>query len=221
MFGMLDYRAFQLYRLIFGIPRFAITLTSLVGVSFLIYAISVYCWRDYFDLSDRLYLLWLIVIPVTLIVEIIWLIVVTYVVKFFDFLFGILIDVIPHEGRNEAEAQFVLKTGKKGARQLLLDKTNPRDWTDDMINYAVADAGWVQRWFYKYKIEDRLNIMREHYLYDAEENAPFRLKDVESLFKQHNLEATWQEKIFGNYSYRMNIVKYLILILFLIYNPLI
>lgn len=59
MFGMLDYRAFQAYRLIFFVPNVILFLIAVICVPLGSYAIALYFWRDYFELTS-LVMLWLL-----------------------------------------------------------------------------------------------------------------------------------------------------------------
>ena len=71
----------------------------------------------------------------------------TFIERVFDGIFSVLIDVMPGDGKTEMGAKFVLKTGKVGIRQLLMDNTKPEEWAYDMMQNSLNYSDWVLRWF--------------------------------------------------------------------------
>lgn len=92
MFGMLDYRAHKLYIILFGIPNLLLLLFSLFGLPFAYYEVG----KNY---TDSHFMQIIVSLVALIVIELFWAIFVTYLSKFYIFLFGLLVDVIPAEGR--------------------------------------------------------------------------------------------------------------------------
>lgn len=219
MFGMLDYRAFQLYRLLFFIPNFILVWITNIGYPFATYALAYYLYAEYFALEPMIYLMWLFAIIGFFIVGIPFSIVNWIFVKLFDFVFNVLIDVVPGDGRTEDEANFVLKSGKGGVNQLLMDKINPKEWDDEMISKSIRYSDWIARLLYSNKIYLRLNAVRDHYLYNADENLPVTMSEVTAVIEREGLAKSWSEEVLSNHYFRQMLIQISIGLVFLVTNP--
>ena len=219
MFGMLDYRAFQLYRLIFFVPNVILFLIAVICVPLGSYAIALYFWKDYFELTS-LAMLWLLGILAFIILGLLVTLIFFLIYRFFDFIFSIFIDVIPGDGRTEDEAQFVLKSGKAGVHQLKMDKLNPKDWTDEMIYTQISNTDWVQRLIYLSVTKKRLFKIRDHYRSKGQDNdLPVSYYDIQNLLDKHGLYVTTTESILTANFMRHFILQVLFMLYLLMENP--
>lgn len=216
MFGMLDYRAFQLYRILFFVPNTVLAFVGLLGCPFGSYALALYFYRDIFGAEIEKYWLFIFAIISYFIVSTLLLIILTVIDKIFVNFFSIFIDVIPGDERTEAEAQFVLKTGKAGVHELLMNATRPENWTDEMINKSINYADWVQGWFYSANARDRLYAIREQCLYEDEKVSA---DNIEDFLKSKDLEKDWFEWLLADPRLRNSAVGILIFIYLLSANP--
>lgn len=197
MFGMLDYRAHKLYLMIFGIPMFVLKLAAMFGLPLLSYALGITVADDRF---------WQILssIGIAIVVEVIWLIFALIVVsKLINFLFQLIVDIIPADGRNREEALQVVWHGDKAIIAQQFDK-QPNTWSEDLPERFI-NIDWVARWFFRERIENRIEKIREYYEENPEEQ-PSRSRYDEIINETGN-RMRWDEKIFTNPGWRREIYR--------------
>ena len=219
MFGMLDYRAFQLYRLIWFIPNLVLVWLTNLGLPLATYAIAYYFYAQYFNLAPMIYVLWIFAVIGFFFVSIPFAIFNWAITKLFDFIFNIIIDVIPAEGRNEDQANFVLKSGKGGANQILMENLNPKDWNDAMIRKSVKYADWVARLCFRGKIYARLYAVRDHYLHNENREFSVSVSEITQVIEREGLTKSWSEEIISTKYFRQLIIQILFFLFLLFKNP--
>jgi hypothetical protein len=208
MFGMLDYRAYQLYRLLFFIPNTILHFVGLLGLPLGAYALALYFYRDYFAIQIDWYWFFLFAVIAYFVVSAILTIVFLIINKLFCGFFSIIIDVMPHDGRTETEAEFVLKYGKGGVHQLLMDATDPKDWTDEMMQKSV---------YYSANSRQRLYAIHEQCLYHDGDKVS--VDNIKTLLRSEDLEQDWLEWVVTNPALRTTTLQGFLYIYLILANP--
>jgi len=207
MFGMLDYRAHKLYLLLFGIPLFAIRWMITIGLPFLYYGIG------HQVAENRLLQIVASVLSI-FIIGIFVVISVTYIEKFFMFIFNLFVDVISTNERTKEESIFVVRSGEVAIKLIEVDKKHPRDWTDEDI--AFYHRGFFA-WFFKDAITHRFEMVRIYFIENP--NIFFNQRSVREYLEKNNLKKSIFERLFTNQNYRASAIFYLITIALLVVNP--
>jgi len=196
MFGMLDFRAHKLYLIIFGIPNFLLLLISLFGLPFAYYEIG----KSYADSYITQVIFSLIAL---VIIEIIWTIFVTYLSKFYMFLFGLFVDIIPADGRTEEEAKAVVWNGDKAIHLIKFSKKKPKDWTDEDIDKLSSG---LFNFFYAEKRSLRFAKIREYFTKNPKIN--YNDWTLNEFLKKEKIERDIFEKIVTEPLYRLCAIRY-------------
>ena len=160
MFGMLDYRAHKLYLILFGIPSYIIHLASLLILPIICYYSGSH-FSNLINLGEIVAIISLIICTIisVLIIETIWTIFVLVIGKIFKSIFGLIIDVIPADGRTKEQAEVVLYNGDKAITHYKSEE-HPKNWDDElMLKWVKLD--WVASLFYREIIMERLEIIKE------------------------------------------------------------
>lgn len=210
MFGMLDYRAHKLYFIIFFIPIFLLTLFSLFALPLINYSIGFY-FAD-----ERIFQI-LISLVSLFVLEIVWaMFILGFINKLFEFIFGLFVDVVPHDGRTKEEAQMVVFSGDKAIRSLAIAK-HPTTWTDELIN-DLPKNDWVANMFYRNNMVRRCNLVREYYQ-SMPEDTPYSDRHVNKVLEENDLVLKWDETLFTTMQYRRAIFVFSFFLSLLIFNP--
>lgn len=196
MFGMLDFRAHKLYLIIFGIPNFLLLLISLFGLPFAYYEIGKSYANSY--ITQVIFSLIALVV-----IEIIWAIFVTYLSKFYMFLFGLFVDIIPADGRTEEEAKAVVWNGEKAIHLIKFTKKKPKDWTDEDID--KLSSGFFN-FFYAAKRSLRFVKIREYFTDNPKVN--YNDWTLNEFLRKENIERDIFEKIVTEPFYRGCVIRY-------------
>lgn len=207
MFGMLDYRAHKLYLILFGPIWFFIKWASVIGFPFMYYSIGLAIF-DNRILQIGISLLSLVVI------ELIWAILHTYIDSFFMFLFQLLVDVIPYDGRTREESILVVKGGEAAIAHIAVNKKHPSEWTDE--DCLIFQRGFFN-WFFQDVVNARIELIRSHYRENPGQG--FSEWAVEDLLKKNNLSVSLYQKVITNPSYRLAAISYAITFYLLIFHP--
>lgn len=207
VFGMLDYRANKLFLIIFGIPWFILRWIAIIGLPFAYYAIGL-------NLSDNRLLQIGASLVALFIGEIIWMIVVTYIDKFFMFLFNLFVDVIPADGRTKEEALMVVKGGKQTIRMLNISSKHPNEWSDDDL-MAYKDS--IFTLFFRSTIDKRIEFIRDYYAENPDDFV--NISSVGDALKKRALEVDWLEKLVCNAQWRGMAISYGLTAYLLLFNP--
>ncbi len=207
MFGMLDYRAHKLYLMIFGIPNFLLALISLFGLPFAYYGLG----KTYADSHMMMIVFSLLAL---LIIEIIWGIFIHYLSKVYMFIFGLFVDVIPADGRNEDEAKAVVWNGEKAIYLIKFNKKKPKDWTDEDFEKLTAN---FFSFFFKDKIIQRLNKIKNYYVKNA--NIIPNEWNTNKFLKEEKLERGIIEKVIVDPFFRACAIRYSIFLYLILFNP--
>lgn len=140
MFGMLDYRAHKLFKIILFIPKLIIMIISLFGLPI----ISIYLGKEYGSGYIENFLItcgsWIVLCLFFPVIS--WIL-----CKLSEIIFRIFIDVVPYDGKNKNEARAVLYNGDKAIYAIELGK-HPRDWRDHII-FEDPKLDWIAGLFYK------------------------------------------------------------------------
>lgn len=207
MFGMLDYRAHKLFLILFGIPWFLIRWLAIIGLPFAYYGIGL-------SVADNRLLQIGASLIALFIGEIIWMIVVTYIDKFFMFLFNLFVDVIPADGRTKEEALMVVKGGQQSIRALNLAKKHPNEWSDDDYK-AYTDS--VFTIFFRSSIDKRIEFIKDYYAENPHDFAS--VSSVEEALKKKALDVDWLERLVCNPQWRAMAISYALTAYLLLFNP--
>lgn len=158
MFGMLDYRANKLFTLLFGLPMLLLSWAYTFGAPFLYYGIGLML------AENRIFQI-LISILALILFEIVWALVFPQINKSLMFVFNLIVDVIPADGRTSEEATMIVTGGSQVLFLWEFNKKSPHDWTEDDI--SIFSGGFF-KFFFKEKIEERIRMIRKHYIDNPE-----------------------------------------------------
>lgn len=206
MFGMLDYRANKLFTLLFGLPLLLLRWSYTFGAPFLYYAIGLM-------MADNRILQILISILALFVFEIFWALLFPQINKFLMFVFNLIVDVIPADGRTREDAMIVVTGGTQVNFLLEFSKKTPHDWTEDDISFL---SGGFFKFFFKDKIEERLRSIRKHYI-DNPKLTPNEWNTNQYL-KSSGLQASVLENIVINPTFRAWTTSAVIFILLMIFG---
>ena len=209
MFGMLDYRAHKLYLLIFGLPIFLLRLFAIFILPIINVSIGIY----FFDSRIAQILSSLISL---FILELIWLAFGLLSHKIFNFLFSLIVDVIPHDGRSREEADLVVKSGEKAILALEVSNTHPSKWTDKLLGEFIR-TDWIQSLFYGDVVQRRMELVRNYYVLNQdEEYGSYR---VESILFENSVKQGWVEEFMCNSNTRISLIGYLFFLFLVVFQP--
>lgn len=183
MFGMLDYRARKLYKLVNTPGVILLIVMRFLAFPFLI-AIYFAAQVRGFGFLLALFggLICQIIISSLIHLSAIFCEKMTW--KVFNF----FIDPIPARGRTQEQAFMIVRNGKLAELLSELDAVSPNHWSDSLIERA-SSQGFFQRIFYKNKTKERLICMRDwHISYGATE--PFKLQ--KHLTERHLSVSTFE-----------------------------
>ncbi|MFL2648267.1 MAG: hypothetical protein ACJ0J2_00050 [Dehalococcoidia bacterium] len=150
------------------------------------------------------------------IIELIWTLFCVLINKTVKFIFELIIDVIPADGRTKEEAELVLYNGNKGITQIKVGK-HPKNWDDELtLNYVKQD--WIQSLFYREIVMDRMRIIKEHFLDNPEES--WSWWKVDEILKDNKIEVGLIERWVSNNTYRAWTIRYSFILILIILNPI-
>lgn len=208
MFGMLDYRAQKLYLILFGIPNFIIFLLWAIGIPLIAYHLG-------FKQSDAWFLQVAASIGFLLVAEIIAAAVSFIYDKLCFFIFTLIVDIVPYDGRTKAEAKAVVVNGRK-ALVLYETNKNPGDWTDEDME-SLAGLDWVARLFFSERLRERVQALHWHFRNNPEDN--FHGDIPRQVIENAGLKQGWAEKIISHRIWRLLLIRYSLFAFLIIFNP--
>ena len=141
-----------------------------------------------------------------------------------NFLFTLLVDVIPAHGRTEEEAKQVVWYGEKALSALEMNK-RPSVWTEQSVQ-KFASLDWIQAIFFKEKVLARLTYIKNRYdeldrqFASGDQLYPYNEWAVRDLLEKDGMEPTKFEKFICNKMFRAMMYPYLMLLLFILFDPL-
>ena len=212
MFGMLDYRAHKLYVLLFGVPNIVLLIFCLFGLPLVNYTLG-------HQFADQRFMQILTSIGVSFVTAIVWWIFFEgFLNKLAMFIFGLLVDVIPSDGRNKQQAKLVVFGGEKAIIQIKMKQIlNPTEWTDeDIASFAKSD--WVSSWLLRDKNQKQCEAIREHFKEDP--HLPNNDATLGLILKENGLETTLFEEVFGHELARKYVVSLAFFSYLVLANPL-
>ena len=208
MFGMLDYRAHKLYLILFGIPNFIIMWLWIIGIPLLSY-----------HLAFAEYDLWVVKLGASLIVLVIAELLsglVSFILdRIFFFLFTLIVDVIPHDGRTQDKANEVVRLGAT-AITLYETNKNPAEWSDNQIEELVR-LDWIARLFYSDRIRERCNVLRSHFKSNPGDD--FDGSKPRQVVEEAGVAQGFIEGIVSNKVWRLMGVRYGFFVYLIVFNP--
>ena len=208
MFGMLDYRAHNLYKLLVYPVTFVLSVVALFCLPILAYLIAVRFVSDRLvQLAVSAVVLFLLGIP--------WFFLVKMVCAIPLAIFNFLIDPEPAQGRTKEEALLVVRSGEKGITVLTFNKP-ATEWTDAAIG-AISRLTLTSS-FFQTNIRKRLYALRDHYL--KHPHLTPNEYNTNKFLKEHKLTMGWMEKVITVPVWRNTAIQYFILLLiFIIVAP--
>jgi hypothetical protein len=215
MFGMLDYRAHKLFLILFGIPNWILIVLIFILLPIASYHLGFYLLSGYISHFTGDILQFISAVGIYWLLSIIITILALVVTKLVNFLFGLFIDVIPHDGRNQEQAMLVVWGGEKAITSLRLG-IHPKEWNDDDPQ-RFAKLDWVSRLFFSDQIIARLTALREHYIEHPDDL--FHEGKIKELLNQYDVKMGWAEKVFTSSMMRSFILQFTYLIILLLWNP--
>jgi hypothetical protein len=207
MFGMLDYRAHKLYLMLFGLPWFALRWIWIIGFPFIYYFIGLS-----FDVN-RIFQILISLISMV-ILEFALTIAMRYLDRFIMFLFTLLIDVIPADGRTPEEAVAVVKSGDQAIRFLKNEKKHPKDWDDE---YLMMYKSSIFSLPYRNKIDLRVRVIKNYFLENP--GADSNEYAIKEIVRVSGLKISWLEWAITNAQIRGMVISYSLLVYLLLFNP--
>lgn len=211
MFGMLDYRAHKLYLILFFLPNLALVLFATLGLPVINYSVGI-------SLADNRVIQILISLVSLLILELVWIAFIYGLIsKFYQFLFGLFVDIIPSNGRSEEEAKLVVWQGQKAITSLAFGSSHPSTWTDKLVN-DFSRLDWLQSLFYRQNVLARVNAIAEHYR-SLPPDSSFGEFEYDAILSEHDLNIGRLEKFLCNAHVRWSIVTYSLFIYLIIFQP--
>ena len=211
MFGLLDYRAAKLFFILFVIPTFILRVILIFGVPWISYEFTKdFIYGESWSSVGQILIFLGFFIIATLIAE---LINIFLYEKVFKFIFDLLVDIIPAEGRTEEQAKLVAYSGES-ARDLI--NLNKKKWSE--IDYSdIEKIVRHKSIFFRHRAKERLNLIRnyceEHYP-EATGESNINLTKLEEKFKELDCHVNIFETILGNKQYRNLVYQFLFLIYF-------
>jgi hypothetical protein len=210
MFGILDYRAAKLFLILFGIPNYILRIFLIFGVPYLAYLLTkdFINGEGYSPFAEILIFLVAFAIT-TIITELINLFLYE---KVFKFIFNLLVDVIPSEGRNTDEAMIVVYDGEVARDLFFINGKKVSEWTDSDIEKVIKHNNF---WF-RDNARERFYMIRdfftEHYP-EALGKDNINIDHLQDKFKENNIHADIKEHIVSTKQYR-NIIYQLLFVIY-------
>jgi hypothetical protein len=200
MFGMLDYRAHKLYKVLVYPVTFVIGLFNIICLPILSYIIAMQLSQDrVVQLIAAVIIFFLIGIP--------WFFVIKMLVAVPVGIFNFLVDPVPAEGRTKEQAQVVVHAGQKGVTLLTFDRP-AIEWTDEAIE-SLSRITMTSRIFQR-EIRTRVYALRDYYL-EHPELAPNRYTS-DKFLKENQMKMGWAETAITNPFWRSVILQHLTLL---------
>ena len=190
MFGMLDYRASKLYRLL----SFPLRLVCNIG-GFLFLAACVYFTGQHFTGYPSPIAHFLLMAVTATIGSILWWLFLVSVGALFNKVFFFLIDVVPAEGRTQEQAVAVVKLGNAARYAFHLDN-HFMDWTDDDSRGYVRSQALSLRLLYGNKLRQQINAIAQA-LRDAKKEGLNRYDTAQRVTAAKG-KTGWCEKLVVN-----------------------
>jgi hypothetical protein len=183
MFGMLDYRAHKLYRVLVYPVSLALLMFEIVCLPIIAYLIAI-------NYASKLVLQFLLAFVLLFLLEIPWFFVVKIVMAVPVGIFNFLIDPEPADGRTKEEAKMVVASGDK-AIWLLKSRRPASEWTDeDIDDFAKISI------FFRGTVRQRLYAVREYYI-DNPDVAQSEYA-TKRFLKEAGLSISWLETVVTN-----------------------
>ena len=207
MFGMLDYRAHKLYRvLVYPVEYLLLVLTFFVPAT-AAYFFTLWITKDALLFPLTLFVAWTISgLP--------WSLITWMFLAVPKSIFNFLIDPIPTDGRTKEEALAVVMRGQRAILVLKFQKPASQ-WSDEDIE-ALSKITLLSR-FFRYKIEDRFHRLRNYYC--GNPHITQSEYETNKILKEWGLAPTLIELIFTKLFYGGLAIHSVILLLIIIYAP--
>lgn len=207
MFGMLDYRAHKLYKVLVFPIIFVLTVLNIFCLPIIAYLIAInYASESVWQFLLAVVTLFLIGIP--------WFFIVKMILAIPEAIFNFLLDPEPADGRTKEEAKLVVVSGQKGITLLEFNKP-ASEWSDEAIE-ALSRISLTSRLFQN-KIRKRFYALKDYYMNNPDLK-PGEYNNIKFL-KESNLAIGWLESIISNPFWRVLVLQGLTLLVLLIFYP--
>ena len=208
MFGMLDYRAHKLYKVLVFPFTLVLSLFAILGLPIISYLIAAHFT------SQRIIQL-LLAVVICFLIGIPWFFVVKMLVAIPIAIFNFLIDPVPADGRNKEEAKIVVHAGQNGIAALELEKP-ASEWSDEAIG-TLATMNLTSRLF-QYEIRKRFYALRDHYITHPELSQ--NDYNTRTFLRENKLSIGLVENVITNPMWRSTTLQALVLLaIFIINSP--
>jgi hypothetical protein len=207
MFGMLDYRAHKLYKVLVYPFAYVLGLLNIICLPIIAYLIAI-------NYSSERTIQFLLAFLVLFLIGIPWFFIVKMILAIPKAIFNFLLDPEPANGRTKEEAKLVVETGQKGITLLEFNKP-ASEWSDEAIE-ALSRISFASRLFQD-QIIKRVYAIKYHYmnnpdLHQGEYN-------TNKFLKENKLALGWLETIITNPMWRGIVLQGLTLLVILIVYP--
>lgn len=206
MFGMLDYRAHKLYKVLVFPVMFVLGVFAAFGLPLIAYLIAT-------KFSSERIIQLLLAAVILLLLGIPWMLIVKILLALPLAIFNFLIDPVPAEGRNKDEAQLVVQAGQKGIWLLKLNKP-ASEWSDEGID-RIATINLTSKLF-QTEIRRRIYAIRNHYIMHPE--LPQSEYNTNKFLKEKKLSVGFIEAVITNPMWRTTALQTLALLVIFIIN---
>jgi hypothetical protein len=208
MFGMLDYRAHKLYKVLAFPFVIVLGLFAILGLPSISYLIAAnFTSQGISRLLLAAVILFLIGIPWFFVVKILFAIPVG--------IFNFLIDPVPADGRNKEEAKIVVRAGQKGIAILELNRP-ASEWSDEAIE-SLSTLNLTSTIFQD-KIRRRIYAIKNYYMAHPDLNQ--NEYTTKQFLKKNKLSIGPIELVITNPMWRTTVLQALVLlVIFIITSP--
>jgi hypothetical protein len=133
--------------------------------------------------------------------------------KLVNFVFKLIVDIIPADERTAEEALLVATNGDRAIAAIILAK-RPTEWDEAQIE-LVASADWIQNLFFGRDIRNRLHFIKRRYQELELEHGTYPVNEqtIRGLLLEGGLSPMSKaERYISNKQIRMMIYPYLIFV---------
>jgi hypothetical protein len=206
MFGMLDYRAHKLYKVLVYPVIFVLSLIATFALPFVSYLIAKHFTSEIsIQVLLALVFFFLISFP--------WLLIVKILLAIPTGIFNFLIHPVPAGGRSKDEAKIVVQSGQKGIAFLALNRP-AADWSDEEID-SFATMTLAAKLFQN-KIRERIYALKDYYMTHPDVNQ--NEYNTRRFLKENKLSIGLAENLITNPMWRTSAIQALVLLIIFVVN---
>lgn len=209
MFEMLDYRARNLYLLIFGLPNLFLLLVCFITPPILtVYLVNTSLTDDkLITLIIKIITSLISVSIIEILVQLLW----TVINKINLSIFTFFIDVEPSNNFSKSQSLLVVKHGFNKIKRIAIANTHPSQWTHDDMELLYHSYPW-----YNVKQYQRVDLLHRHF-YD--QSIEYNDNTAMQLLKTNNLELSKLETLYASniwMIFGLSVIRHIIALYFII-----